>query len=194
MIDFEGRAIHVSASPGAGKTTLCLGIASDIILNGGRVIWACRNIPDADRFREILYKIDHSGLGRISILNFSSSLAGELDIIIKKAEDFGRRDIVIVDDWCESHGRAKKRDVSAAKELSMLIQRTNIIITSSSYEDASGSSDNVWLTRGGSSIKDSYVTVLLLKHHIKQGLRSISWEDNEKLARMTSKGLEEIVS
>ncbi len=186
--------MHVSASPGAGKTTLCLGIASDIILNGGRVIWACRNIPDADRFREILYKIDQSGLGRISILNFSSSLAGELDIIIKKAGDFGRRDIVIVDDWCENHGRAKKQDVSAAKKLSMLIQSTNIIITSSSYEDASGSSDNVWLTRGGSSIKDSYVTVLLLKHHIKQGLRSISWEGNEKLARMTSKGLEEIVS
>ena len=194
MIDFVGRAMHISASPGAGKTTLCLGIVSEIILNGGRAIWACRNIPDADRFREILHKIDQSGLGRISILNFSSNLAGEIDMIINRAEDFGRRDIVIVDDWCEGYGRAMKEDISAAKKLSILIQSTNVIITSSSYEDASGSADSGWLARGGDTIKNSFVTVFLLKHHTSHGFRSISWEGNEKLAKMTSKRLEEIVS
>ena len=194
MIDFEGGAVHISASPGAGKTTLCLGIVLDTILNGGRVIWACRKMPDQDRFRDILHDIDEQGLMRISILNFSSDFAGNLGLILRGAEDFGRDDVVIVDDWCESHGRARKDDVHAAKKLALIAHKTSLIITSSSYEDASGISDSGWLTRGGTQIESSFVTFLLLKHPKKEGIRIISGEDLVVLARMTSKGLKELVS
>ncbi|DAC28352.1 MAG TPA: hypothetical protein D7H74_05770 [Candidatus Poseidoniales archaeon] len=193
MIRFEGRAVHISASPGAGKTTLCLGVVSNIILNGGRAIWACRKIPDPDRFREILHDIDEQGLMSISILNFSTDFAGNLDFILTRAKDFGRDDVVIVDDWCESNGRARKDDVNAANKLSLIARETNLIITSSSYEDASGFSDSGWLTRGGTQIESSYETFLLLKHPKKDGLRIISGKDILILARMTSKGLEELV-
>ncbi len=194
MIDFEGEAVHISASPGAGKTTLCLGIVSDTILNRGRVIWACRKMPDPDRFREILHDIDEQGLMRISILNFSSDFAGNLDLILRGTEDFGRDDVVVVDDWCENHGRARKDDISAAKKLSSIAHKTNLIITSSSYEDASGISDSGWMTRGGKQIESTYATFLLLKHPKKDGIRIISGEDVVILARMTKKGLEKIVS
>lgn len=194
MIEMEGRAVHISASPGAGKTALCLGIASGIILDGGRVIWACRKMPDAGRAREILHDIGEEGFRKISILDFSSDFPGELELILSGAKDFGRRDIVIVDDWCDSYGRAKKEEIIAAERLSTLVHKTNLIITSSSYEDASGSSESGWLTRGGRSIEKVYMTVLMMKHQIKEGVRSISWEGNEKLARMTHRGLEEIVS
>ena len=93
--------MHISASPGAGKTTLCLGVVSDTVMNGGRVIWACRKMPDPNRFREILHDIDEQGLMRISILNFSTDFAGNLDFILTRAEDFGRDDFVIVDDYYE---------------------------------------------------------------------------------------------
>tara|TARA_B100000214_G_scaffold361024_1_gene324002 strand:- start:2738 stop:3322 length:585 start_codon:yes stop_codon:yes gene_type:complete len=194
VIDLEGGAVHISASPGAGKTTLCLGIASDTILNDGRVIWACRKMPDPDRFREILHDIDEQGLTMISILNFSSSFARSLDVILMRAEDFGRDDVVIIDDWCESHGRANKDDVSAAKELSLIANRTNLIITSSSYEDASGFSESGWLTRGGAQIENSYRTFLLLKHPKKDGVRIISGGNKVILAMMTSNGLGELIS
>ncbi len=194
MIDFEGEAVHISASPGAGKTTLCLGIVSDTILNRGRVIWACRKMPDPDRFREILHDIDEQGLMRISILNFSSDFAGKLELILRGTEDFGRDDVVVVDDWCENHGRARKDDISAAKKLSSIAHKTNLIITSSSYEDASGISDSGWMTRGGKQIESTYATFLLLKHPKKDGIRIISGEDVVILARMTKKGLEKIVS
>ena len=186
--------MHISASPGAGKTTLCLGVVSDTVLNGGRVIWACRKMPDPDRFRDILYEIDEQGLMRISILNFSTDFAGNLDFILTRAEDFGRDDFVIVDDWCESNGRARKDDIDAAKKLSSVARKTNLIITSSSYEDASGFSESGWLTRGGTKIESSYATFLLLKHPKKDGVRIISGEDILILARMTSKGLEELVN
>tara|TARA_Y100000768_G_scaffold140605_1_gene104757 strand:+ start:4186 stop:4770 length:585 start_codon:yes stop_codon:yes gene_type:complete len=194
VIDLEGGAVHISASPGAGKTTLCLGIASDTILNEGRVIWACRKMPDPDRFREILHDIDEQGLTMISILNFSSSFARSLDVILMRAEDFGRDDVVIIDDWCESHGRANKDDVSAAKKLSLIANRTNLIITSSSYEDASGFSESGWLTRGGAQIESSYRTFLLLKHPKKDGVRIISGGNKVILAMMTSNGLGELIS
>ena len=186
--------MHISASPGAGKTTLCLGVASDTVMNGGRVILACRKMPDPDRFREILRDIDEQGLMSISILNFSTDFAGNLDFILTRAEDFGREDVVIVDDWCANNGRARKDDVNAAKKLSLIARETNLIITSSSYEDASGFSDSGWLTRGGTQIESSYATFLLLKHPKKDGVRIISGEDTLILAKMTSKGLEELVN
>ena len=76
----------------------------------------------------------------------------------------------------------------------MITHKTNLIITSSSYEDASGFSDSGWLTRGGTQIESSYVTFLLLKHPKKDGVRIISGEDIVILAKMTSKGLEELVN
>lgn len=186
--------MHISASPGAGKTTLCLGIVSDTIMSGGRVIWACRKMPDSHRFREILHEIDDQSLMSISILNFSSDFAGNLDLILRGSEDFGRDDVVIVDDWCESHGRARKDDVSAARKLSLIVRNTNLIITSSSYEDASGMSKSGWVARGGAQIESVYATFLLLKHPKKDGVRIISGDDEEVLARMTSRGLRELVS
>tara|TARA_Y100000768_G_scaffold172521_1_gene129102 strand:+ start:2653 stop:3237 length:585 start_codon:yes stop_codon:yes gene_type:complete len=194
VIRLEGRAVHISASPGAGKTTLCLGVVSDTLLSGGRVIWACRKMPDPDRFREILHDIDEQGLMRISILDFSTDFGGNLDFILTRAEDFGRDDVVIVDDWCESNGRARKDDVDAAERLSSIAHKTSLIITSSSYEDASGLSDSGWLTRGGAQIESSYATFLLLKHPKKDGVRILSGEDIVILARMTSMGLEELVN
>lgn len=194
MIGFKGKAVHVSASPGAGKTTLCLGIASDTILDGGRVIWACRKMPDSERFGDIMSEIGEQGLLRMSILDFSSDFAGSLDLILRGAEDYGINDVVIVDDWCENHGRARKEDVSAAKKLSMMASQTNVIITSPSYEDASGFSDSGWLTRGGRQIGSSYSTFLLVKHPQKKGMRIITGEGVVIQARMTSKGLEELVS
>ena len=186
--------MHISASPGAGKTTLCLGIVSDTIMGDGRVIWACRKMPDSHRFREILHEIDDQSLMSISILNFSSDFAGSLDLILRASEDLGRDDVVIVDDWCESHGRARKDDVSAARKLSLIVRKTNLIITSSSYEDASGMSKSGWVARGGAQIESVYATFLLLKHPKKDGVRIISGDDEEVLARMTSGGLRELVS
>ena len=97
-------------------------------------------------------------------------------------------------DRCESNGKARKDDVDAAEKLSSIAHKTNLIITSSSYEDASGISDSGWLTRGGARIESSYVTFLLLKHPKKDGVRILSGEDIIILARMTSKGLEELVN
>ena len=82
MIGYEEGAVHVSASPGSGKTALCLGIVSGIISSGGKVVWACREMPNLDRAREILSGISEEGYENISIIHFSSELPKYTDAIL----------------------------------------------------------------------------------------------------------------
>ena len=71
---------------------------------------------------------------------------------------------------------------------------TNVVITSCSYEDASGASRSNWVSRGGRSVDEAYKTVFLQKHPMRQGVRIIRSEGVEKLLLMTSHGFEEISS
>ena len=194
MIGYEEGAVHVSASPGSGKTALCLGAVSGIISSGGKVIWACREMPNLDRAREILSGISEEGYENISIIHFSKDLPKYTDAILSMSRDFNKSDIVIVDDWCGSYGRAKKEEVKSVMMISENCKATNLVITSSSYEDASGASGSDWVSRGGRSVDEAYKTVFLQKHPMRQGVRIIRSEGVEKLLLMTSHGFEEISS
>ena len=194
MIGYEEGAVHISASPGSGKTALCLGIVSGIISSGGKVVWACREMPNLDRTREILSGIPEEGFENISIIHFSSELAKYTDAILSMSRDFNKSDIIIVDDWCGSYGRAKKEEIKSVMRISENCKATNVVITSSSYEDASGASESNWISRGGRSVNEAYQTVFLQKHSMRQGVRIIRSEGVEKLLLMTKYGLEEIPS
>ena len=65
----------------------------------------------------------------ISILNFSD-FAGNLDNILTRAET--SEEMIIVDDWCESWKSREDMPLRSCRRLPILL-----IITSSSYEDAS---------------------------------------------------------
>tara|TARA_B110000014_G_C20094072_1_gene573230 strand:+ start:604 stop:1188 length:585 start_codon:yes stop_codon:yes gene_type:complete len=194
VIDYKNGAVHISAEPGAGKTTLCLGIASEAIKGGGRVVWVCRKMPNQERATEILWDISNKGYERLSILHLSGSLSSELDLILSSTVDFGEGDVIIIDDWCENHGRAKKGDIHAVNTLSGSCEGTNLVITSSAYEDASNASDGGWVSRGGKSIRNSLRTVFLLNHPVKDGVKIVSSNNSERYLKMTSKGLKELIS
>lgn len=194
MIGYEEGAVHVSASPGSGKTALCLSVVSGIISSGGKVIWACREMPNLDRTREILSGISEEGYENISIIHFSNDFPKYTDAILSMSRDFNESDIVIVDDWCGSYGRAKKEEIESVIRISENCKDTNVVITSSSYEDASGASESNWISRGGRSVNEAYQTVFLQKHPMRQGVRIIRSEGDEKLLLMTKHGLEEISS
>ena len=111
MIGYHDGPVHVSASPGSGKTALCLGIIPGIISAGGKVIWSCRKMPDPDRSREILAGLSEVDYENISIIHFSNELPKYTNDIISMSRDFSKTDIVILDDWCGSYGRARKEEV-----------------------------------------------------------------------------------
>tara|TARA_B100001115_G_scaffold147654_1_gene116199 strand:- start:270 stop:791 length:522 start_codon:yes stop_codon:yes gene_type:complete len=170
---------------------MCLGVVSDIISDGGSVVWACKEIPNPDRTREILSDISEGDYEKISIVHFSDELLRYRDLIISLSRTFSKRDIVIVDDWCDNHGRASKGQVMAVKKLADACMHTNLVITSSSYEDASGESGSKWLSRGGDSVRKIFQTVFLERHPLKQGFRVIRSEGSEKLLLMSHRGLED---
>jgi hypothetical protein len=143
---------------------------------------------------EILWDISDRGYERLSILHLSRSLSSELELILSSTEDFGEGDVIIIDDWCENHGRAKKGDIHAVNTLSESCEGTNLVITSSAYEDASNASDGGWVSRGGKSIRNSLRTVFLLNHPVKDGVKIVSSNNSERYLKMTSKGLKELIS
>ena len=78
--------------------------------------------------------------------------------------------------------------------ISKSCEATNVVITSSSYEDASGAPGENWISRGGRTVNEAFKTVFLQKHPIKQGVRIFRSNGVEKLLLMTKRGLEEISS
>tara|TARA_B100000575_G_scaffold52283_2_gene39064 strand:+ start:38259 stop:38780 length:522 start_codon:yes stop_codon:yes gene_type:complete len=170
---------------------MCLGVVSDIISDGGSVVWACKEIPDPDRAREILSGISEGDYEKISIVNFADELPRYRELVISLSRTFSKRDIVIVDDWCDNHGRASKGQVMAVRKIADACMHTNLVITSSSYEDASGKSNNKWLSRGGDSVRKIFQTVFLERHPLKRGFRIIRSDCSEKLLLMSSRGLED---
>ena len=99
-----------------------------------------------------------------------------------------------MDDWCGSYGRAKKEEIKSVIRISENCKDTNVVITSSSYEDASGAPGENWISRGGRAVNEAFKTVFLQKHPIKQGVRIFRSNGAEKLLLMTKRGLEEISS
>ena len=194
MLELTHGPLHVSASPGSGKTALCLGVISRIVSEGGNVIWACREIPNAERARSILCDFDDSDFEKITIIHYSNNLPKYLNTIISLSRSLTKRDIIILDDWCGNHGRASKGEISSVCELSDVCRNTNLVITSSSYEDASGNRNKTWVSRGGSSVERSFKTVFLENHALKTGVRVIRFDETEKFLMMTQRGLVEISS
>ena len=118
MIGYHDGPVHVSASPGSGKTALCLGIIPGIISAGGKVIWSCRKMPtriEQERFLAVLSEVDYEN---ISIIHFSNELPKYTNAILSMSRDFNKTDIVILDDWCGSYGRARKEEVESVMRIS----------------------------------------------------------------------------
>ena len=46
----KDQAIHLAVEGSVGGTSLGLHLAADAIENGGRVIWACKEMPNPTRF------------------------------------------------------------------------------------------------------------------------------------------------
>ena len=65
--------------------------------------------------------------------------------------------------------QGQKEEIKSVMRISENCKATNVVITSSSYEDASGASESNWISRGGRSVNEAYQTVFLQKHPMRQG-------------------------
>jgi hypothetical protein len=56
-------------------------------------------------------------------------------------------DLLVIDDWCPSSGRAPANDLEAVRSLISSAENTRLILTSKAYESPSGDGDK-WKSRG----------------------------------------------
>ena len=147
MLDLESGPVHLSVEEGIGGTSLCLSLAATVLQSNSRVVWLGRSPLNSERTQAILAKLNETQLERLFIVEFSDNLlarATALKPLINRLTD---ADLLVIDDWCPSSGRAPVNDLQAVRGLISLAENTRLILTSKAYESPSGDGDK-WKSRG----------------------------------------------
>ena len=129
-------------------------------------------------------------MDRMIVIEFDDKLEENSQNIKKIIPSLKKKDLLIVEDWCANYGRVKSKDVNLMKELTEINKDIQIVITSSSYEDASGEKKGLdgWMARGEKLLKSRYRTVWMTK--IQDQFQKVIITDGEeqKIVNLTQNG------
>ena len=170
MLDLESGPVHLSVEEGIGGTSLCLSIAAKILQSNSRVIWLGRKTLNSERTRAIFTELDETQLERFFMMEFGDNLLHQATALKSLINRLTETDLVVIDDWCPSSGRAPANDLEAARSLISSAEHTRLILTSKAYESPSGDGDK-WKSRGAqlSGVRQ----VWLLRHEGFRNYRRI---------------------
>ncbi len=190
MIDMSRGPIHISAGPSSNSSSMSLSIILEVLEKSNKVIWMTRIIPDQRKISDILGHLKDSVLNRMIVIEFGDNLSQKLEEITGMLSTLEKNDLLIIDDWCENYGRAKSKDINLMKELVESFDGFKIIITSDSYEDASGENRGFrgFMFRGGKIIESSFRTVWVVKIDNQYQKILISDGEKELVAEATRNG------
>lgn len=190
MIDLSKGPVHISSGPSTNPNSLCMTIISMTLRKNGKVIWMTRKLPHSDKLSDILGHHTEKEMNRMMIIEFGDNVSDKAEQIKKIIPSLGQGDLLIVEEWCESYGRAKNKDSKLMKEFVKLNNNMNSVITSNSYEDASGQNRGFegWMARGEKSLGDIYRTVWLTKIQEQFQKVMITDGDTQKIVNLTKKG------
>ena len=190
MIDMSMGPIHISSGPGSDSSSMSLTIVLRTLEKENKVIWMTRNLPDQRKILDILGHLDDSILDRMIVIEFGDELRSKLNGLNGLLTKLEKNDLLIIENWCENYGRVKVEETSLMKKLVEDYEEIKIIITSESYEDASGKNRGLrgFMSRGGEIIEDSFRTVWLTKIDNQYQKVLITDGENELLVESTRKG------
>ncbi len=190
MIDLSKGPVHISSGPSTNPNSLCMTIISMTLRKNGKVIWMTRKLPHRDKLSDILGHHTEKEMNRMMIIEFGDNVSDKAEQIKKIIPSLRHGDLLIVEEWCESYGRAKNKDSKLMKEFVKLNNNMNSVITSNSYEDASGQNRGFegWMARGEKSLGDTYRTVWLTKIQEQFQKVMITDGDTQKIVNLTKKG------
>ena len=190
MIDMSMGPIHISSGPGSDSSSMSLTIVLRTLEKENKVIWMTRNLPEQRKILDILGHLDDSILDRMIVIEFGDELRSKLNGLNGLLTKLEKNDLLIIENWCENYGRVKVEETSLMKKLVEDYEEIKIIITSESYEDASGKNRGLrgFMSRGGEIIEDSFRTVWLTKIDNQYQKVLITDGENELLVESTRKG------
>ncbi len=179
MLDLDSGPIHLSVEAGIGGTTLALNLAASTLRTEGRVVWLCRTMPNGKRMAQIFSDLEASALERFFAIEFGEELLTKVDSVKPILSQLNENDLIIVDDWCPSHGRVPSSDLQASKIIINYASRTRILIISKAYENPS-SKGLPWRSRGG-NIEGVRQVWLLMNNRIRSTRVLIEGENKIEL-------------
>jgi len=165
VIDLTRGPVHISSRPNSNPNSMCLTLISEILSKGGKVIWMARELPDAEKMSDFLGHLSEAKISRMMVIEFGEDFERKGALIEKTLLNLSSKDLLVVEEWCENHGRAKKKDGLLLQHLASLNKEMKIVITSNPYEDASGKKRGFdgWIVRGEKVLGRKYRTVWMTK-------------------------------
>ncbi len=163
--ELDQSSVHLAVEGSCGGTTLGLQIAKQAISDGGRVLWASPEMPEAGRFSQIFSNISLSESSRFHAMNLVGNVDQALASLKKTATALPNVTLVVLDDYCPESGQIPSDVVDAVNKLitetswtTLLISKGGVSMDSESPITARGrnkiSADKVWLlTRPNSDSK-----------------------------------------
>ena len=115
--ELNESSIHLAVEGSCGGTTLGLQMARQAISNGGRVLWASPEMPDATRFSQIFSDISLTESSRFHAMNLVGNVDQALDSLRKTARSLPNVSLVVLDDYCPDSGQIPSDVVSAVNKL-----------------------------------------------------------------------------
>jgi len=159
----KGQEIHLAIEGSVGGTSLALHLAADAIENGGRVIWAGKDLPNAVRFSQLF-----SHLSLIQSSRFHAmSIAGNTELavlsIIQAMNSLPSVSMIVIDDWCESGGRIASSDLTQMVKLrdEKKVDATLLLVSKGSI-NASGQSKEIIVARSANAMQKAGFTIATL--------------------------------
>jgi len=159
----KGQDIHLAIEGSVGGTSLALHLAADAIENGGRVIWAGKDLPNAVRFSQLF-----SHLSLIQSSRFHAmSIAGNTEVavlsIIQAMNSLPSVSMIVIDDWCQSGGRIASSDLTQMVKLrdEKKVEATLLLVSKGSI-DASGNSKEIIVARSANAMQKAGFTIATL--------------------------------
>jgi len=185
----KDQAIHLAVEGSVGGTSLGLHLAADAIENGGRVIWACKEMPNPTRFSQLFSHLSFVESSRFHAMNLAGKMDVAVSLIIQLMNSLPSVSMIILDDWCDSSGRISKNETS---QMARLVEQKKddctILLISKGSIDASNNSSQVIVARAASDMQESGYIIATLTRAKDGPFRTLKIGDNSRDLKLEEAG------
>ena len=185
----SGQAIHLAIEGSVGGTSLALHLAADAIENGGRVIWASKELPNAVRFSQLFAHLSLIQSSRFHAMSIAGNTELAVSSIVQAMNSLPAVSMIVVDDWCDSNGRIASNDLAQmAKLCDEKKSEATLLLISKGSIDASGNSKDTIVARSANAMQKSGFTIATLTRTKDGPFRTLKIGDESSDLKLEDSG------
>lgn len=175
----KGQAIHLAIEGSVGGTSLALHLAANAIEEDGRVIWGCKEMPNAGRFSQLFSHLSLVQSSRFHAMNLAGKMELAVPLIVQAMNSLPSVSMIILDDWCDSSGRISKDELTqVAKLLEQKKEDVTLLLVSKGGIDVTGNSSDSIVARSANVMQKSGYTIATLTREKDGPFRTLKIGDD----------------